>query len=414
MHRSGQVTTCPENLATMRVPKTHRRKGTRNAYWFRKFYMHPTKGRVSVIFEVKGSKAAADKVAREVTLRCELADFDPYDPYTLLKDQYEGPMIRAEGKEVGTVHIYRRSPTSGPLFSRLADAYLESNGFEKYSLSWQRNIKSALNRHLLPAFGEMRSGAITTETIDDFIVSLLEVGYDPRTPQVCVDVIRYVYAYATKKGLTPEDVAKAVERPQSDGEIAGKAMTLEEARAYLALLGDDPLDRALRASIYTGARPSEYLAFRRRDVNDRTNDWTFRIEVALEPSYSGGKVILKRPKNNRGKRNIHVPQASAELIVGEVDDGFLFSRPDGNPLTVKAVRERHYQVLDELGVETRYRLYDNRHYHNTALLNSPDVAPHTVTRRAGHSDVATTQRVYGHEDTAADRQAGQVFHQLHS
>src|SRR5690606_27428057 len=88
MHRSGQVTTCPENLATMRVPKTHRRKGTRNAYWFRKFYMHPTKGRVSVIFEVKGSKAAADKVAREVTLRCELGAFDPYDPYTLLKDQY--------------------------------------------------------------------------------------------------------------------------------------------------------------------------------------------------------------------------------------------------------------------------------------------------------------------------------------
>lgn len=99
--------------------------------------------------------------------------------------------------------------------------------------------------------------------------------------------------------------------------------------------------------------------------------------------------------------------------MGNVVSGFLFPRPDGNPETVKALRDRHYETLEKAGLD-RYRLYDNRHYHNTMLLSIPEVSPHSTSRRAGHSSTATTERVYGHQNAEADIKAGRAFHDIHN
>lgn len=89
-------------------------------------------------------------------------------------------------------------------------------------------------------------------------------------------------------------------------------------------------------------------------------------------------------------------------------DRFVFSSDDGeSPWLSGFVQRRFERVRTKAGLPT-IRLHQLRHFHATQLLVGAVPAP-VIAARLGHTNAATTLRVYGHAALDASRLAAEQF-----
>jgi integrase len=90
-----------------------------------------------------------------------------------------------------------------------------------------------------------------------------------------------------------------------------------------------------------------------------------------------------------------------------VDDGFVFTRPDGKPIHPDFFSQSWDRLVRESGMR-RIRLHDLRHTHVSILLKA-NVPPKVVSERLGHSSPAFTMTVYQHVLPGMQANAAALF-----
>jgi integrase len=285
---------------------------------------------------------------------------------------------------------------------------------------------SAALKHLRREFGTWRLTDITPTDVARFVTQQQAGASTERsgerrplkgwTVRAHLAVLSAVFAYAARHmgfvGTNPVSLLDRVERPDTDDESATRILDDDELKRLLAAFADE--HRLVFDTIAeTGARLSEALGIVWGDVDLEAE--TIRLTHQL------GRDGKRRPlKTKRSRRTLEVtpaliaklralklasPQSGPHDLVflsragTPVDHGNI-----GGRVMARAVKRAGLEAVERDGeiVEPAPTAHDLRHTHASRLIaDGWDIEE--ISRRLGHSSVATTMRLYVHEFDAAKR-----------
>lgn len=191
----------------------------------------------------------------------------------------------------------------------------------------------------------------------------------------------------------------------------------------LGAVADTNIQTLVCVALYTGASVGELLALRWRDLDlDRQVMHVRRTVVEHMKAIEGREWYdFKEPKSGKG-RSIDLDEATVELLRRHKREqaeerlglgaawqplDLVFTWRAGEPIRPSTVSRRFRQLMTDAHLEG-IRFHDLRHAHATMMLRA-GVAPHVVSRRLGHSDVAITLRAYADVLPGQERAAVDTF-----
>jgi integrase len=290
-------------------------------------------------------------------------------------------------------------------------------------LSYQRNLE----RHVIPALGEIELQRLTPAHLTGFYRSLLTGGRLDGRGGLSAKSVKNIHGAlhpalkdAVRWGYVARNVADAADPP--------KVITPEmqvwspaQLRTFLNHVRDDRLYAAWMLFATTGMRRGEVAGLRWVDVDLAAGRVTPR-KPRVEVNY---KVHVSEPKTAKGKRSLALDpttaaalrehrahQAEERLIVGPgwQDSGLVFTWGDGRPLHPERFSRWSERLAREASLP-KIRLHDVRHSYATAAL-AAGVPAKVVSERLGHANIAITMDTYSHVLPGMDERAANVVARL--
>jgi integrase len=271
------------------------------------------------------------------------------------------------------------------------------------------NYSVAIRCQLLPALGAIPVQQLTLEAIERHYASLLQQGYARSTVVLAHVCLRQALERALRHKLVPVNVAAARMRVLSARNVQAKAAramqtwTREECAAFLEAVPYSKFGPLWAILLGTGMRRGEGLGLRWCDLvlpREPHMPGSARVAQAIAPLIAAPPIVLP-PKNGKTRLIPLVPALVSALrdhqdtTRGEAsDEALVFCRPDGSPYHPDSA-DRDFRRVVELAEVPRIPLHCLRHTFATLSLEA-GVPVHVVSRWLGHSDVATTLRVYAH------------------
>ena len=233
----------------------------------------------------------------------------------------------------------------------------------------------------------------------------------PRTIGYFHGILRAALELARADGLIVANPAAGLRRPKEETRCqSARAMTLEQAMAFLKIAEADDLAALWRLLLEAGLRPAEGLGVKWDDVQgDTVTVRRALVRVARAWELRATKTHQQREVTLTPRAvellDAHEKRQTAEketLRPGRWQDlGLVFTDPIGRPLPPWVVTKAYKRLLKAAGV-LGFRLYDLRHsMASVALGSGEDVAD--ISKRLGHARVSTTLDVYAHTSTQSQR-----------
>ena len=240
------------------------------------------------------------------------------------------------------------SPTARLTASRRAEEARLARVFDDYARAWLAgrhdlrpstidSYRSALSRHLVPAFGRTPIDEITHEMVRAWYAS-----YGQRTPTARA----HAYAVLTSimsQALDDELIARTPCRIKGGGRAKvmrePDVLTLAELLALAEAMPRRHRALTLLAGL-CGLRFGEAVALRRRDVDLEGGI----IRVTRTAVRTGGVKTTGPPKTEAGRRSVAMPRAVVDALETHLlefpvthRDGLIFTGRDGNQLAPSAL-----------------------------------------------------------------------------
>jgi integrase len=305
--------------------------------------------------------------------------------------------------------------------------YIHRGQQESWKPSTRRDYRSALDRHLLPTFGDLKLEAVTTNAIEQWRTERLTAkknAITPRTAAKLVTIIGGIYELARRTyGLnmpnpardvsririaynperfsfyTPEEVhalVRAAENPPSDMPLAAEAKTAacQDGAIYLT-------------AAFTGCRMGELLALRIRDIDFEAD--SIRVFGSVDIAEGVGT-----PKSGKG-RTVPMVADVAHALAGVLQrdrftgpDDFVFVGIDGRYLDGSALRRR-FRAAQKRAKLKPIRFHDLRHTFGSLAITQAE-SVRELQDWMGHADARTTARyVHYKPRTNEARRLGRAF-----
>ncbi|MDQ2894597.1 MAG: site-specific integrase [Actinomycetota bacterium] len=247
-----------------------------------------------------------------------------------------------------------------------------------------RGYRSAIEAHLLPAFGDMPVEDVTAEAIERWMVGF---GGSVRTGNKLLIQLHGILGRARKVYGLRVNAAAEVEKfsPRASGEI--QALSPEEVWALVREASSEQDGALCLTAAFTGLRMGELLALCWRDVD--FSGATLRVRAG----YHLGQ--LTAPKSGKVRAVPMAPDVATALAqlgrrenwVG--DDDLVFAGAAGGYLDGSALRRRYKDTLARASLRP-LRFHDLRHTFGTRMIGKADIR--RVQEWMGHADVQTTMR----------------------
>jgi integrase len=292
---------------------------------------------------------------------------------------------------------------------------------ENWKPSTKRDYRSALDCHILPAFGDLPIEEVTARAIERWRATKASQAEQPeghaqkpmsrRTAAKVVAILHGIFEEArTEYGLTSNPV-----RDVARWKLDYQASTLEfpfyepEQVYALARSAANEQDGAIYVTAaFSGLRLGELLGLQVRDV-DFAGD-TIRVLRSIDIREGVGV-----PKSNKG-RSVPLAPPVATALAKLLDrqrftglDDFVFVGADGRYLDGSALRRR-YRDAQNAAKLPPIRFHDLRHTFATLVASDPETSERELQAWLGHSDLRTMERYrhYRPQKTAAQR-IGRIF-----
>jgi integrase len=314
-----------------------------------------------------------------------------------------------------------KGETVAPVNKRFKDVAEEWLASKRKLRPWTRgSYRAALDLVLIPRFGHLKIGTVSTSLIASLIRDLEAKGLNaidckrPVRPLSQAAIDNYLkplsgtLRFAASKGLVATNAYLALtsdERPDtetgrratyewSDDEILAVLEAAEiRGRAPESQYDYSPL---IRIAIHTGLRLGELLGLKWDDI-----DFDGGILHVRQQWARVGE--LAPPKTKKGIRRVPL---SADLVAYlrkyklaskfSQDSDFVFASKSGAPLAHRNVQRRAWEPVRKLAaLPDDVTFHDLRHAF-ASIAASRGVPVTVLSGIMGHSDVGVTQRVYIH------------------
>ncbi len=247
-----------------------------------------------------------------------------------------------------------------------------------------RGYRSAIEVHLLPAFGSRAVEEVTPEAIERWIAGF--AGSVATRNKLLIQLhgilgrAKRVYGLRINAAAEVEKFAR-----RSSGEI--EVFSPEEVWALVRAAASTQDGAMFLTAAFTGLRMGELLALRWRDV-----DFTGQT-VRVRASYYLGQ--LTTPKSGKVRSVPLAPDVAAAIAqLGRredwiADDDLVFAGEGGDYLDGSALRRRYKAALARAGLRS-LRFHDLQHTFGTRMIAKADIR--RVQEWMGHADTQTTMK----------------------
>jgi integrase len=273
-------------------------------------------------------------------------------------------------------------------------AYIETDRARRTSTV--TGYRSAMNRHLVPTFGELAVENITADLIDAYRQRLVGRGLSARSVNKLLVQMHSIMKRAQRLYGLPANPVAGIERQPVRRSGDFRVLVPVEVAA-LARAASSELDAAFfTVAAFTGLRLGEMRALRWEDV-----DFSKRL-VHVRHSYTS--KTLDAPKSGKVRSVPLIDQAMVALdglsrrrhFTGP--DDLVFGNEVGNYMDESALRRRFVAALKTAKLKP-LRLHDLRHSFGTLAVQAFPLSD--VKAYMGHADISTTM-VYVHHVPQVD------------
>lgn len=267
------------------------------------------------------------------------------------------------------------------------------------SASSKANYRSTLNHYLFPTFADRQMRAITAEQLQAYLNDLAGMGKTTLT--YIMIVLTNCFTLANAQGVIDRNAAAALKPPKAE-RTSRRALTAQETAAVLTVIDTHPDGLLLAILYYTGLRRGESLGLRWSDVDFSAR--TLRVERDID--FVTGKVGTV--KTNTSVRILPLPDELYTLLnkARQIGTGYIIRAPKTGEFWPQATFVRHWRSIQEALLKAVSDIESSGsgsiltpHYfrHNYAsILYRSGVDVLSAQRYLGHTDPATTMRIYTH------------------
>jgi integrase len=308
--------------------------------------------------------------------------------------------------------VKRPAPvTDTPLFADYAETW-----FEQMKIGWRRShiatIRSTLDRHLVPYFGEMEISRIEKVSVKQFRSCLSKLKgrgdnatLSAKTVNRVVQILSQILAEAADDyGFSnPVDRIKRLKQQRVD--IA--PFSLQDVQMILATVRED-FKAYFTVRFFTGMRTGELHGLKWKYIDFE------RRQILVRETWVRGQI--EYTKTDGSQREIEMSEPVYQALLSQRDatarvSDFVFCTSTGVPLDTDNVTNRvWYPLLRHLELEKR-RPYQTRHTAATLWMTAGE-NPEWVARQLGHSDTTMLFRVYSRFIPNLTRRDGSAFDHL--
>lgn len=244
-------------------------------------------------------------------------------------------------------------------------------------------------------FGKHPVDKITAQDINQYIIEF-SATRAKKTVITQLQVIRQILRKAELDGYIQYNPAGSVKPPKNLPQTRREAPDKKQIKLIKSSVGI-PFGMFAFLVYHTGCRRGEALALTGKDIDRKKK----RISIRHSVYYIGNKPYIKEPKTERGVRTVPLLDALDAVLPKKLPVGYLFSEPDGSPLTNDHFTEMYDRYREQSGVTvTPHQI---RHGYATALFEN-GIDPKTAQALLGHAQLSTTMDIYTHvcEDVISD------------
>ena len=308
-----------------------------------------------------GDKAAAETVASKIRAKLRLGEFD----------------------------LDEQKKKKAPLFKDFAAGFMQTYSAMNHKESTQDSYQTALDRHILPYFGDMPLDEISRKDVKEFLTrkqtEYLPAGKDKKAKKkrLSAATVRNLKAYLSAVLSEAVDDEMITFNPAAGTGRLIKRAKSKEIRPFtweeVALFEEAMKERYPRyyplflTALRTGMRLGELVALKPGDL-----DFKGKF-IEVRRSYSRGH--LTTPKSGKGRRvdmsaglaevlRLHLVARKKEAIRkgwGETPE-LLFYSESGGLIEINNLRKRvFYKCLEKAGIR-RIRIHDLRHTYATLRI----------------------------------------------
>lgn len=268
------------------------------------------------------------------------------------------------------------------------------------------DYRSAVNAHLLPAFGHLRLEEVTTGVVDAWRAQVVtERRLANKTVNKILAVLHGIFERARKLYGLPANPVAEVEKQPRKHRVNINVYSGEEVWALVRAAANEQDAALFLTAAFTGLRMGELIALRWRDLDfDRQS-------VQVNASYTHGSLDV--PKSGRGRSVPLIDSVASALaklsqrehFVGP--DDLVFAGLGGSHLDASALRRRYNRAREKAGLRP-LRFHDLRHTFGTYAIRTAD--PRELQHWMGHAQFSTTEIYLSYKPQAdAARRLGQAF-----
>jgi integrase len=247
---------------------------------------------------------------------------------------------------------------------------------------------------ILPILGDIPADSLTTQKLNEYVLSRIKEGKKTRTIDRELDILRSAFSWATRQDppLIIRNVMTNFRFNRKDDSDVPMPPTRQEIQRILAV-APEHLFRGLVIGWYLGTRPGGEVSRIRWDDVDFD-----RWEVRVIGSRKGARSTREAPIKEGTFRAMMTSWHEQDLETGA--QWVVHYR--GNP--VLSLKRSWTTAKRKAGITRRMRLYDVRHAFATyALQDGADIK--ALSEIMGHSRVETMMRHYHHVTPKARREA---------
>jgi integrase len=286
----------------------------------------------------------------------------------------------------------------------LGDYLAASGGLSANHLYNARNVVGRLPDSVT----ELRADAVSALKIEAIYRSLLADGWGVHSVHRIHGIFSSSFKRAARYRIIATNAMATVEAPDRP-RTEMQPPTVTQVRGLIAACTSDLHALTYSMAAATGARRGELVGLRWGDIDFTTG----RISIVRSLAQTPGTAVHETPTKTgtKGQRVIQADPDTMALIANRRaahPSGEWVLSPTGIGPWRPAAISRIFPADMKVAGLTGFRFHDLRHFHATQLLTA-GVAPWIVARRLGHTNPATTMRVYSHWIPGTDAGAAEAI-----
>lgn len=291
----------------------------------------------------------------------------------------------------------------------------------------EKTVKSYLEAHLLPAFGEYRLDKLTTPVIQKQVNKWANKANRQSknafgSYHKLVGLNKRILKYGVSLQLLEHNPATDVIVPRKKQEKKTEIKFLDKQALKQFLNYLDTLDQAKYKNLFnivlyktllaTGLRIGEAMALEWSDID--LDNGVIDVNKTLN-----NRIEINSPKSMASYRQISIDKATILMLkqyknrqqvkaweLGR-SEKIVFSNFTGKYFDPNNIRNQLYKHFKNAGVPN-VRFHGLRHTHATLMLNA-GMSPKDLQHRLGHSNITMTLNIYVHATEEGAKQGGNIF-----